>query len=94
MRRRAAIERRYEERYEVKEVPIADLKKRIKWEAEKPETAEISSIEFESFNVRVVFGSRNIGGICEYGVEEGKKSPLNCKAVAFWKTAADTVNMI
>ena len=27
-------------------------------------------------------------------VEEGKKSPLNCKAVAFWKTAADTVNMI
>ena len=29
-RRRAAIERRYEERYEVKEVPIADLKKRIK----------------------------------------------------------------
>ena len=41
------IERRYEERYEVKDVPIADLKKRIKWEAEKPETAEISSIEIE-----------------------------------------------
>ena len=29
-KRRAAIDRRYEERYEVKEVPIADLKKRIK----------------------------------------------------------------
>ena len=27
-------------------------------------------------------------------VEEGKKSTLNCKAVAFWKTAADTVNVV
>ena len=37
-----------------------------------------------------LFGADNGQTISEYGVEEGKKSPLNCKAVAFWKTAADT----